>query len=359
MKTNRHAPMVAAAATAVTTALTCLVIHGQLQHGVESLGVKQNAYPFLASFFRPHQQTPQHGPLFNPSLPLSQQPGWDSFSMISRTSLEAASGSIAVSEKSNFAIPRDPSSRRSYNTKVDRYYQTHGRLPKPPQMHVVLSRSDNQNDKRAYPHHQPGGEAHGILVVGDVHGCLDELLMLHELAIQQHNQGRPFEFVILVGDLCNKGPQSVAVIRHVRTTPGWFSVRGNHDNSALLAALGDPKRRDKATYQWIRSKFEDKQHTTSDEKQQQKESGEEEKGDNEPKRLTDEDVQWMADLPYTICIPHSFFDPGTDGNDKRADQDDAKRDDTLIVHAGLIPGVPLEDQTISTMTVIRTVAPSG
>jgi bis(5'-nucleosyl)-tetraphosphatase (symmetrical) len=176
-------------------------------------------------------------------------------------------------------------------------------------MHVVLSAEEgNLNRHKVSPH--------GILVIGDVHGCLDELLWLHETAVRMNNN-RPFDHVILVGDLCNKGPHSAAVIRHVRTNaPHWLSIRGNHDNAALTAALQEEDaKKDTDKYAWV----------------------------NE---LSDEDVQWLAQLPYTIRIPASMFNDGNGGGDGTVV-------DTVIVHAGLIPDVPLAEQSIPTMVTLR------
>ncbi len=49
-----------------------------------------------------------------------------------------------------------------------------------------------------------------IIVIGDVHGCLDELKdMLDEVDYQEGN-----DTVILVGDLVDKGPYSLEVLLH-------------------------------------------------------------------------------------------------------------------------------------------------
>ena len=83
-----------------------------------------------------------------------------------------------------------------------------------------------------------------ILIIGDVHGCLTELKLLIHKAIHQHNQSQNFRAIILVGDLVNKGPYSAEVVQYVRSQQqqkhyNVFTVRGNHDDRALAAALGD------------------------------------------------------------------------------------------------------------------------
>ena len=46
-----------------------------------------------------------------------------------------------------------------------------------------------------------------VVIVGDVHGCLEELLEL--LVMAKFQQGR--DTLVLVGDLVNKGPHSAEV----------------------------------------------------------------------------------------------------------------------------------------------------
>ena len=197
---------------------------------------------------------------------------------------------------------------RTRKTKVDEYFRENNSLPRPTVMHLVLPAEKVKDGSRK-----------GILIIGDVHGCFDELLQLYEKAVHE-NGGTPFQYVVLTGDLSNKGPKSPEAIRHVRVTKNWLSVRGNHDNGALTAALGDVKRRKKKKYQWV------------------KDAEDEEVVDRIA--LSDEDVVWMAELPYTIRIPGSLLD---------------EEMDTVIVHAGLVPGVDLENQRIETMITVREV----
>ena len=218
----------------------------------------------------------------------------------SPTKKEAKTHLLATSAGGSLSSSLPPIQRRSYKTSVDEHYKQHGSLPLPKTVHAVLPESSSAPT-----------QGKNILVIGDVHGCYEELLLLHERAVQE-NDNTPFEYVILVGDLCNKGPASEKVVRHVRTTQQWLAIRGNHDDAALKAALGDPKRLAKAKYQWVQE-------------------------------LTDDDIQWLAELPYTLRIPASRLCSKDDDHD------------TLIVHAGLIPNVPLQQQTIETMVTIREV----
>jgi hypothetical protein len=221
----------------------------------------------------------------------------------------------------------DKASVRSFQTPADEYYKEHKKIPPPSIPHTTLTdlaaaaaaaaaneefgRSSDEDCK------MNNQKKKNILVVGDVHGCYDELLDLHKKALNENDQIQ-FQYVILVGDLCNKGPESAKVIRHARLSSNWFSVRGNHDDGALLAALGERSRIQNKKYQWVEA-------------------------------LSDEDVQFLADLPYTIKIPFNFFG----GGEKKLEQQDG----TIIVHAGLIPNREIEEQEIKTMITIRDLLP--
>ena len=225
---------------------------------------------------------------------------------------------------------------RSFRTPADRFYEENKKIPLPSIVHATLAElssaaTTNEEESTTDDNDCVNTTRKNILVIGDVHGCYDELLGLHEKAVKE-NDSMQFQYVILVGDLCNKGPHSAKVIRHVRLNPGWFSVRGNHDDGALAAALGDTSRLRKETYQWVRNRSYNE--------------NDEDEGSNvnmtDSIILCDDDVHWLSQLPYTIQVPGDLL-----GEDE----------DTLIVHAGLIPYCDIQDQKISTMTTIRDLLP--
>ncbi|MBM3268581.1 MAG: metallophosphoesterase [Candidatus Sericytochromatia bacterium] len=71
-----------------------------------------------------------------------------------------------------------------------------------------------------------------ILIIGDVHGCLDELESLIALLLP-----RSGDRLYFLGDLVDRGPYSVAVVRRVRDLlaafPGSIAIAGNHEEKAL------------------------------------------------------------------------------------------------------------------------------
>jgi bis(5'-nucleosyl)-tetraphosphatase (symmetrical) len=231
------------------------------------------------------------------------------------TSTTAAVGIVLGAPWCTAAAFCERASKRSFQTPADAYYQVHQQLPSPQVAHVTLPLHSNTTaQERA---------SKNILVIGDVHGCHDELLELHERALQLNNM-IPFQYVILVGDLVNKGPKSMQVLRHVQTNKqqnNWLTVRGNHDNGALSAALARTNKQNEK-YQWI-------------------EAGERCSETGEVLWLSDDDVEFLSELPYTIRIPGALL---------------AEPFDTVIVHAGLDPHVEsLPNQDPRTMITLRTV----
>ena len=140
-----------------------------------------------------------------------------------------------------------------------------------------------------------------LMIVGDVHGCYDELSEL----LDQTNGRDPGMCVVFVGDLVNKGPKSAEVVKLVRSMCA-YSVRGNHDEVSLRA--------------W--QDFEEGRNTLSQEFQWMQ-------------TLSREDLDWLYELPYTISIPSANM---------------------VVVHAGLLPQVPLTEQSFEHLIHLRNVS---
>jgi hypothetical protein len=138
-----------------------------------------------------------------------------------------------------------------------------------------------------------------ILIIGDVHGCLNEL---NDLLVSVKYNSEHMT-VIMVGDLVNKGPLSSETVKFVYEN-GFYCVLGNHDLSAikeLKAWRSNQPIREKYSY---------------------------------VSRLSKEEGDWLLSLPFTITLP--------DHN-------------AIVVHAGLIPNIPLPQQTEFTMTKMRNI----
>jgi hypothetical protein len=144
-----------------------------------------------------------------------------------------------------------------------------------------------------------------ILVVGDVHGCFDELRRLLDKA--KVGGG---EEVILVGDLVNKGPDSIGVVRFCREN-GIAAVLGNHDDYLVRCVAARRRGDDKEFSEGVRKIA---------------------------KKISDEDAAWLKALPLWLRIPG-----------QRA----------VVVHAGLVPGRAFTDQKRENLLTMRAVREDG
>lgn len=127
-----------------------------------------------------------------------------------------------------------------------------------------------------------------VFVIGDVHGCYDEMMEL----LQKANATNDRVLKIFVGDLVNKGPKSCLVVNTIRNMKSAMAVRGNHDEVVLreYKASRNPSYQLSSGNQWM-------------------------------KDIPEDDISFLNKLPYTISIPSL---------------------NSIIVHAGLVPGLPLE-----------------
>ncbi len=136
------------------------------------------------------------------------------------------------------------------------------------------------------------------IVVGDIHGCYDELVdLLGKANFSDEDR------VVSVGDLITKGPKNREVLQLFMTDPRFSCVIGNHDLALRRKWLGEE----------------------IDLKPAQKEVHKELRGEK------DAYTAYLSTLPFII-------DLGTH----------------LVVHAGLRPNVELHSQTTGDLTRLRT-----
>jgi serine/threonine protein phosphatase 1 len=139
------------------------------------------------------------------------------------------------------------------------------------------------------------------IVVGDIHGCFDELqALLEKTAFTADDR------VISVGDLITKGPKNREVLDLFMTDKRFSAVIGNHD-----LAL---RRR------WNGEKFKLKPSQKPTHKELKKEK--------------EKYLPFLNNLPFVIEL-----------------------DSHLIVHAGLRPNVALYSQTTDDLTELRSLGP--
>ncbi|WP_245282092.1 metallophosphoesterase family protein [Rhizobium sp. LC145] len=171
-----------------------------------------------------------------------------------------------------------------------------------------------------------------IYVIGDVHGCLDELLAAEErIQADIMARGRP-GLVVLLGDYVDRGPRSAEVLDHL-IAPNRHNLRrialcGNHDE-LFLRFLQNPKR----LWDWL--ELGGRQTLMSygiDPQDLISRYG----ADGEALRSVLEHAvpqkhrQFLEELPITFRIGEYFF-----------------------VHAGVRPGISLEEQSDQDLLWIR------
>jgi hypothetical protein len=139
------------------------------------------------------------------------------------------------------------------------------------------------------------------VIVGDVHGCRRELeALLDRIGFTTGDR------LVFVGDLIARGPDSLGVLDVARRT-GAVIVRGNHEEKLL-------------TWRADRSHPLGRIHLEVAES------------------LRDVDWTLLETAPYSYDLPEHA---------------------ARVVHAGVLPDIPFEDQVPDTLLHIRTVSPSG
>lgn len=133
------------------------------------------------------------------------------------------------------------------------------------------------------------------IIVGDIHGCIEEF---NEL-IRTLSYNKQTDRLILLGDLIDRGPDSVAVVRRAREMD-LECVRGNHEQKFLKWFRNSGSRSDVYDRSPHYSKF------------------------------SDQDINYIANMPLYIKV----------GN-------------ILIVHAGLRPGIPVDKQKPDDLMYLR------
>ena len=144
------------------------------------------------------------------------------------------------------------------------------------------------------------------LIVGDIHGCREELEdLLEESGWESDDR------LVSVGDLVAKGPDSLGVLRLFENL-GGLAVRGNHDQHCLrwwdAKLAGEPVPALRPTHQEVADALEER------------------------------DWKWLADLPLWLEL---------------------EEHDALVVHAGLLPDLPLEEQDPYDLMNMRSILDDG
>jgi len=135
------------------------------------------------------------------------------------------------------------------------------------------------------------------IVIGDVHGCLDEFREL--LKLLSFSKGR--DRLVSVGDLVDRGPDSVGCVRFAREC-GATVVMGNHEEKHIRWRKHEAVRK------------------ITGKKNPMRPFPPERAAENAA--FTDEEMEWMANLPMTLNLENGM----------------------VVVHGGLEPMFSFEDQ---------------
>jgi serine/threonine protein phosphatase 1 len=74
------------------------------------------------------------------------------------------------------------------------------------------------------------------VIIGDIHGCWDELQALLDAVAPAHH-----DTIIAIGDLVDRGPDSEKVLALFRDTPNAVSLMGNHERKHVRSARGQTR----------------------------------------------------------------------------------------------------------------------
>lgn len=145
--------------------------------------------------------------------------------------------------------------------------------------------------------------------VGDVHGCLVELVALLNKVDFNKSAG---DRVVLVGDLVDRGPASARVVQYARNL-GALVIQGNHDNKYVRYAKHEEKVAASG------GSYKNPMRLTDDKLQIYK-------------SMSQADLDWLSSLPSYLEFPEYNL---------------------LAVHAGVVPRVPPTKQSQQTHFMCR------
>jgi serine/threonine protein phosphatase 1 len=176
-----------------------------------------------------------------------------------------------------------------------------------------------------------GPEGNRAYAIGDVHGRLDLLVQLLELIEADNSSRAPANvYLVLLGDLVDRGPDSRGVIEHLINCPPKFAktvfLHGNHEEFFLGALEGDLS----VLQSWLAY------------------------GGAECAASYGIGQGWLINAaPSDILARLAQEVPKSHVEFLRNMSDSFRFGDYVFVHAGIRPGVPLKDQNSKDLRWIR------
>lgn len=184
------------------------------------------------------------------------------------------------------------------------------------------------SSSRARARGQAGWRAY---VIGDVHGCLELLdRLLAEIADDHAVRGPARGLIVLLGDLIDRGTNSAGVLKRLREfdAPGFrvVGLAGNHEEVLLKILAGDPTE----VAGWLRF------------------------GGAETLLSYGADPKLLETLsPAAAQRRIADIVPREDRHYLEQLADSMRFGDYFLVHAGIRPGVPPDQQTLRDLRWIR------
>lgn len=150
------------------------------------------------------------------------------------------------------------------------------------------------------------------IIIGDIHGCLAELKEL----VQKVEWNPTSDRLILAGDLVDRGPNSSEVVKWARENKVEV-VRGNHDDRYVQFDNKIKQAKTGKQPKWLKN-YPDRMAIY--------------------KEMSPEDIAFLRHAPTIIKL---------------------KELKTIVVHAGLMPGVDIDEQEDNTKMHIRFLYDNG
>ena len=170
---------------------------------------------------------------------------------------------------------------------------------------------------------------HVVYAVGDVHGCLDELLALESEIIADAAKLPGRKTIVMLGDYIDRGPASSGVLDHLLAPPpeGFdrICLCGNHEVAMLDFAEGRIERR-----QWVAIGGAQTLLSYGIDETKADYGGPKAGDELLRSRIPAAHLAFLREMPVLLQTPNYLF-----------------------VHAGIRPGVPIDKQTDREMTTLR------
>lgn len=147
------------------------------------------------------------------------------------------------------------------------------------------------------------------VIVGDIHGCLDELkALVAKLKLTEADR------LISAGDLVDRGPDSAGVVRFMREN-GFEAVSGNHDAKLVRYAGHIERKRSNPKYHNPMQFSQEREDAIA--------------------AMSHEDLVWLRSLPNYILLPEHNI---------------------IVVHAGVLVDDNVARQSKEVLTMLRYVS---